>query len=79
MEAWQMYQVISAEAGEPPPPGRGHEPKYPFHTLKLGESFEVPAEAVNGANQARHYWAKRTGYTFSSRKSQIGRRYWRVA
>ena len=64
----------------PKSPGSGRKAKYPWATMEIGDSFILPAPALNNArahcSQAKIRW----GRTFQVREMRDGKfRVWRTA
>ena len=56
----------------------GCKPKYPFQAMEVGDSFEVKAPPKSFVNIVAVY-GKKLGVKFTTRKTEGGRRVWRVA
>jgi hypothetical protein len=52
---------------------------FPFDEMQVGDSFEVPAEAVASARQLVSRFARKTGRKFSVRRYMNSHRCWRVS
>jgi hypothetical protein len=53
--------------------------KYPFATMKPGQSFFVPGGDLHKVASAASHWSKTRGYRFTTRAVDGGIRCWRVA
>lgn len=53
--------------------------KYPFHDMKVGDSFAIPAELIDKASRAAYAHGKAHGMRFTTRTLEDGSgRCWRV-
>lgn len=75
------YEMIEIEKGVPVPTEEGKRAKrskYPFAMMEVGDSFEV-VNAPKSFLVTVHVNGKRLGYKFTTRKTENGRRVWRIA
>ncbi len=50
----------------------GRFPKYPFGTMKVGDSFVIKRDDVRRATSAASMFGRRNGMTFTCRKNEDG-------
>lgn len=62
-----------------PPPETGRKRRWPFLEMKVGESIEVLEIEADRARAAAHNTATRHGFQFTTRRTGVGIRIWRVA
>ena len=70
-----MYKV---EKGIERPSGNYGSTKYPFFTMKVGDSFGVPIEKKDSVYKCASSYGSRHGQKFSVRKFDGAYRCWRV-
>jgi hypothetical protein len=72
--------VVESKVPLPKIDGRGRHPKYPWATMKVGDSFLFPSNIKQQScyNIAK-YGGLRNGVKFSVRKTDEGYRCWRIA
>ena len=66
------------EKGVRIPPRGQFQPKYPFHTMDIGDSFRVGVEDKERVRKAANQHALRNGVRFTIRSNCEGAQVWRI-
>lgn len=74
-----MSVKVDKNIAMPPAPGSGRGAKYPWVTMKIGESFAIAAPAINNARVTASSASTRYGKKFVARQLPNGEfRIWRI-
>jgi hypothetical protein len=72
--------AIKIDTHVPLPETRGRYPKYPWQSMKVGDSFLFPGGTnPQSCYNISKYAGLRTGHKFAARKTPEGYRCWRIA
>lgn len=71
------HKSLKVEQGVALPPAPSNT-RYPFAQLKVGDSFFAAADKADSACASVSYWARKTGFKFTSRSVDGGVRIWRI-
>lgn len=71
--------ILAIESNIPiPPKTRGRKARWPFSDMKIGESVEVLEIEADRARTAVWNTKRNYGYEFTTRKTELGIRIWRI-
>jgi hypothetical protein len=73
-----MFEITST-VPIPPSGKRGAQNKYPFHMLKVGDSFFAPGMTAQKLSNASTWHKLKNGWNFKCQTVDGGARCWRIA